>query len=58
MDTTQPFTATTPISSVEITENAKGEARVTVKIYNEDIERASIDALRIYHELVAKLGRE
>ena len=58
MNEIQPFTATTPISSVEITENAKGEARVTVKVYNEDVQAAAVDALIIYRDLVASLARE
>jgi len=53
-----PFTATTPISSVEITENAKGEPRVTVKVYDEDIDHAGREALRIYRAVLEGLARE
>lgn len=58
MSETVPFTATTPISSVEIGENAKGEPRVTVKVYDEDVHAASLKALIVYHDLVASLARE
>ena len=58
MSEVQPFTATTPISSIEITENAKGEPRITVKVYNEDITQAAFDALRIYRDTRYELARE
>lgn len=45
-------------SSVEIAQNAKGEARVTVKVYHADPLTAANDAISIYEHTVVKLGRQ
>lgn len=55
----QTFTTTTETgqeSSVEITQNAKGEPRVTVKCYHADEAVALANALRIYREAISCLG--
>jgi len=43
-------------SSVEIAQNSKGEPRVTVKVYNADVEEARRLALKTYCEMVRDLG--
>jgi hypothetical protein len=43
-------------SSVEISQNAKGEPRVSVKIYHADPEQAAIDAVALYRRTLAALA--
>lgn len=43
-------------SSVEISQNAKGEARVSVKVYHADAEQAATDAVALYRRTVASLA--
>ena len=44
-----------PVSSVEISTNAKGMPQLTVKVYCEDPEVAKNTAIRLYLEGVAEL---
>ncbi len=39
----------------KIEENSKGEARITVSIYSNDIETAKTEVLRLYNELKESL---
>jgi hypothetical protein len=52
-------TATTvapnPASSVEITQNAKGQAQVSVKLYGENPDDIADQALALYRRLVGQL---
>jgi hypothetical protein len=41
----------------KIEENSKGEARITVSIYSNDIESAKNECLRLYNELKASLNK-
>lgn len=43
-------------SSVEISQNAKGEARVVVKCYHADLAQAKANAMATYLELVSELS--
>lgn len=47
--------ATGQESSVEITQSARGEARVCVKVYHADPEQAAILAIQLYAGTVRKL---
>lgn len=47
--------ATGQESSVEISENAKGEPKVTVKVYDADIEDAAALAVLYYNQVRARL---
>lgn len=42
-------------SSVEITQNSKGEPRITVKVYHSEIEQAMQAALAAYHQTLDAL---
>jgi hypothetical protein len=44
-------------SSVEITMDAKGQAKPCVKVYHEDPEQAASQALALYRQLVAALAQ-
>lgn len=45
-----------PQSSIEITQSAKGDARVTVKVYAADPDEAAAKAQQLYDALLAKYG--
>ena len=47
-----------PVSSVEISTNAKGMAQLTVKVYCEDAQVAKDTAIRLYLEGVEELNGE
>lgn len=47
--------ATCQESSVEITQNAKGEPRVCVKVYHADALQAAIDAVQLYKDVLTNL---
>ena len=42
----------------KIEETAKGEARITVSIYSNDIETAKTQCLRLYNDLKTELSKE
>lgn len=46
-----------PASSVEISTNAKGQAQVTVKIYDPDPARAADKAVALYRQVVAAVSQ-
>jgi len=45
-------------SSVEIRRGPKGTAEITVKGYNDDLEKASVETLAVYKKLIAELDTE
>lgn len=47
-----------PQSSIELVQGAKGDTRVTVKVYASDPEEAARQATALYDELVARYARE
>ena len=49
-------TTIAPASSVEITQNAKGQAQVSVKLYGENPDEVASQALTLYRKLVAELA--
>ena len=49
-------TSTEGNSSVEITVDAKGMVKPTVKVYNDDIEICKLQALKIWNELKDNFG--
>ena len=48
--------APAPASSVEITQNAKGQAQVSVKLYGENPDEVASQALALYRKLVVELA--
>lgn len=47
-----------PQSSVELVQGAKGDTRVTVKVYSDDPDEAARQATSLYDSLVARYARE
>lgn len=47
-----------PASSVEISENSRGQAQVTVKVHHEDPKKAATLALQVYKDVCKRLNRK